>query len=121
MSAHDPRPPGDGEREQRTFERVRMPANLRGEVMVFQPLTIIGLSRGGAEIETTHPLQLDSLHDVRLTLGENSVVLKGRVAHCRISDVELEQVRYRSGLEFVEPSERVEAVITGFLERLGDA
>ena len=43
---------------------------------------------GGAQIETMFPLHLDSLHDFRLTLGDRSIVVKGRVAHCSISDVE---------------------------------
>jgi hypothetical protein len=45
-------------------------------------------------------------------------VLKGRVAHSRISEVDQEIVTYRSGIEFVEPSDRVRAVIAEFLETL---
>jgi len=55
---------------------------------------------------------------VRLTLGARSIVLKGRVAHSRISDVEQENVIYRSGIEFIEPSEPVHAVIAEFHETL---
>ena len=76
--------------------------------MVFQPMTIKEISRGGAQIETGFPLHLDSLHEFRLTLGERSIIVKARVAHCSISDVEQEIVLYRSGIEFVEPSERVD-------------
>ena len=75
--------------------------------MVFQPMAIKEISRGGAQVETGFPLQLDSLHDFRLTLGDRSVVVKGRVVHCSISDVDQEIVLYRSGIEFIEPSERV--------------
>jgi hypothetical protein len=45
-------------------------------------------------------------------------VVKGRVAHSRISDVDQDVVRYRSGVEFIEPSERVAAVIAEFIELL---
>ena len=86
--------------------------------MVFEPLQIKEISPGGASVETRFPLVIDSLHDVRLTLGSRSVVLKGRVAHSRISDVDQEIVTYRSGLEFVEPSEPVRAVIAEFLETI---
>ena len=72
-----------------------------------QPLSIKEISHGGCLVETSFPLHLNSLHDIRLTLGDQSVVLKGRVAHCRITDVEQEIVHYRSGVEFIEPSERV--------------
>ena len=86
--------------------------------MVFQPMAIKEISRGGAQVETGFPLQLDSLHDFRLTLGDRSIVVKGRVAHCSISDVDQELVLYRSGVEFVEPSERVDAVIADFIDAI---
>src|SRR5438876_512228 len=53
---------------------------------------------------------------LRLTLGDQSVVVKGRVVHCSISDVEQEGVVYRSGIEFIESSERVYGVIAGFID-----
>ncbi|HVB37245.1 MAG TPA: PilZ domain-containing protein, partial [Vicinamibacterales bacterium] len=102
--------------DKRDTERLEILGELRGEVMVFQPMAIKEISRGGAQIETSVPLQLDSLHDFRLTLGERSIVVKGRVAHCRISDVDQELVLYRAGVEFVEPDPRVEAVITDFIQ-----
>ena len=88
--------------------------------MVFQHMTITEISRTGAQVETALRLQLDSLHDFRLTLGDRSVIVKARVAHCSISDVDQELVTYRSGIEFVEPSERVLDVITGFLDAIRD-
>jgi len=95
-----------------------MLGDLQGEIMVFEPLHIKELSRGGALVETRFPLAIDSLHELRLTLGSNSIVLKGRVAHSRISDVDQEIVTYRSGIEFVEPSDRVREVIFEFLETI---
>ena len=99
-------------------ERIQILGELHGEVMVFQPMAIKEISRGGAQVETTFPLQLDSLHELRLTLGDRSVVVKGRVVHCSISDVDQELVTYRSGVEFVEPSERVFAVISDFIDSI---
>ena len=84
--------------------------------MVFQPMAIKEISRAGAQVETGFPLQLDSLHEFRLTLGDQSVVVKGRVVHCSISDVDQDVVLYKSGVEFVEPLERVASVITGFID-----
>ena len=100
----------------RDSERILILGELHGEVMVFQPMAIKDISRGGAQVETTFPLQLDSLHDFRLTLGDRSIVVKGRVSYCGISDVEQEGVLYRSGIEFIEPSERVSSVITDFID-----
>jgi len=102
--------------DKRDFERLQILGDLLGEVMVFQPMSIKEISVGGAQVETAFPLHLNSLHDLRLTLGDRSVVVKGRVVHCSISDVEQEGVIYRSGIEFIEPTDRVNDVITGFIE-----
>ena len=104
--------------EKRDRDRVEILGELHGEVMIYQPLSIKEISHGGCLVETSFPLHLDSLHDVRLTLSDRSVVVKGRVAHCRIADVDQEVVRYRSGLEFVDPSDRVREAIDGFIDAL---
>jgi hypothetical protein len=109
--------PGD---EKRDRERIEILGELHGEVMVYQPVAIKEISRGGAQVEMAIQLQLDSLHDFRLTLGERSIVVKGRVAHCRISEVDQELVTYRAGIEFIEPSERVYEVISEFIEAIKD-
>jgi len=102
--------------DKRDTERIQILGELKGEVTVFQPMAIKEISRGGAQVETSFPLQLDSLHEFRLTLGDRSVVVKGRVAHCSITDVEQELVVYKSGIEFIEPSDRVTSVIHDFIE-----
>ena len=104
--------------EKRDTDRVSILGELVGEIMVFEPMAIKEISGGGAQIETRFPLQIDSLHKLRLTLGDLSVVVQGRVVHCRISDVDQDIVMYRSGMEFIEASERVEAVILDFLEAI---
>src|SRR6186713_578192 len=104
----------------RDSERVELLGALHGEVMAFQPSDICQMSHGGMQVETGFPLQLDSLHDFRLTLGERSVVVKGRIVHSSISDMDQEIVLYRSGVEFVEPSERVHDVIADFVDAIKD-
>ena len=106
------------DKEKRDTERIQILGELLGEVMVYQPMAVKEISRGGAQVETGYPLQLDSLHDFRLTLGDRSVVVKGRVAHCSITDVDQELVLYRSGIEFVEPPDRVYSVIAEFIEAI---
>jgi len=86
--------------------------------MVFQAMLVRDVSKGGVTVETRFPLQIDSLHDIRLTLGHRSVVVKGRVVHSRISDVDQDAVAYRTGLEFIEPSAAVLGVIVEFLEEV---
>ena len=105
-------------RDKRDTERVEILGELHGEVMVFQPMAIKEMSRGGAQIETGFPLHLDSLHDFKLTLGDRSVIVKGRVVHCSITDVEEGLVLYRSGLEFIEASDGVSTVISEFIDAI---
>jgi hypothetical protein len=83
--------------------------------MVFQPMTILDISLGGAQIETAFALQLDSLHDFRLSLGDRSVVVKGRIAHCHIGELTEITALYRTGVEFVELSEHARNAITDFV------
>ena len=104
--------------ETRDTERISILGELHGEVMVFQPTTIREISRGGAQVETLFPLHVDSLHEFRLSLGDRSVVVKGRIAHCSISDMDQEVVTYRSGIEFVELSDRVFEVIADFIDAI---
>jgi hypothetical protein len=93
-----------------------MIGRLEGEVMVFQPMVIKEVSLGGAMVETRFPLHLNSLHDLRLELGPRSVVVKGRVVHSQISDVDDDVVIYWTGIEFIEPSEHASSAIADFLK-----
>jgi hypothetical protein len=104
--------------DKRDAERVPILGELHGEIMVFQPLAVKEISHTGAQVETRFPLQLNSLHDVRLTLGDHSVIVKGRVVHSRISDMDQDIVTYKSGLEFVEPPERIQAAIAEYLDAI---
>ena len=104
--------------DNRSSERVQILGDLHGEVMILQPMAIKEIALGGAQIETGFPLQVDSLHEFRLTLGDRSIVVKGRVVHSRISDVEHELVLYRSGIEFTEPNPHVTEVISSFVDAI---
>jgi hypothetical protein len=123
MAVGDPARPADPISDpdnKRDGERIQILGELHGEVMVFEPMAIREISRGGVQVETAFRLQLDSLHELRLTLGDRSIVVKGRVVHCSISDVDQELVTYRSGVEFIELSDRVYSVITGFIDAIKD-
>ena len=104
--------------DKRDTDRLAILGDLQGEITVFEPLQIKEVSRSGVSVETRFPLALNSLHDLRLTLGGTSVVLKGRVVHSHISDVDQDIVTYRSGIEFVEPAERVSAVVAAFIDAI---
>ena len=42
----------------------------------------------------------------------------GRIAHSRISDVDQDIITYRSGIQFIEPSEHVAVAIQHFVDQL---
>lgn len=97
---------------------------LHGEILVLEPMRVTALGRTGATVHTSFPLLLNALHQVRLVLGDRTVVVKARVTHAEISDVGSDVVRYRSGLEFIDLPERAVEVLEDFLgelrERPGD-
>jgi hypothetical protein len=101
----------------RVSERVELPVTIQGEVLVFQRMDIRQLSVEGALIETSFPLNVDSVHAFRLMLDEGPVVVKGRVAHSHIADVDQDAVVYHSGIEFVAMTPPVARTISAFLER----
>jgi hypothetical protein len=102
----------------RDNERVPVPSPIHGEVKVFQPMTILDVSHGGAQIETPFALQLDSLHDFKISLGNRSIVVKGRIAHCHIGELREGVVLYRTGVEFIENSIHVQTALEHFIEAL---
>jgi len=102
--------------ERRDGDRIPILGELMGGVMVFQPMTVTEIGIGGMQIETRSPLQLDSLHDFRLPLDNKPVVVKGRVVHCHISDVDTNQVIYRTGIEFIEPADHARRAIEKYIE-----
>jgi PilZ domain len=102
--------------EKRDNERMHVPGPVTGEVTVYQPMTVLDISARGALIETTFPLQLEALHDFRLSLGSRSVVVKGRIVHCQIGELHEGAVVYRTGIEFIEPPPHAQLAIDAFVE-----
>ncbi len=99
----------------RIDERVPILRELQAEIMVSQPMMLKEISRGGLTVECRMPLHLNSLYDLRFVLDGKPVVARARVAHSRISDVDRDIVTYRTGLQFVELSDRARASVEDFL------
>ena len=104
-----------GDTENRKTDRIEIFGELLGEVMVYEPMAIKEVSTAGVLIETAFPLQIDSLHQFRLMLGDRSVVIRGRIVHTHVCDVEHGEAIYRSGIELVEPSDRILEAISEFI------
>jgi hypothetical protein len=106
------------DRDRREAPRTEILGRLAGEVSVPAPTLVRDISRRGAQIECAFPLILGSAHELRLHLGDDSVVVKARVVRCQIADIGRDLVRYVAGVEFVELTPHVDAAIEAYLERI---
>ena len=106
--------------ERRQEERVPLLAEFGAAVRVTQSMEVSEISSSGFQAETSFPLQLDSLHEVRLVLGDRAVVVKGRVTHCSLVDMDHNGVRYRSGVQLTELPEHIYRALLTFLDAVKD-
>lgn len=81
-------------------------------------MAITEIAMGGVQVETPFAFQIDSLHELRLAFGNQPVVVKGRVTHCSVVDVEQASIVYRTGFEFVDLPDRVVAAVASFVETM---
>jgi hypothetical protein len=103
--------------QKRDAERVPLPGEVTGEVSVYEPMAILDLSERGALVETRFPLHLGSLHEFRLVLQTVPVIIKGRIVHSQVRGLEQGAVVYRTGVEFIEPSDHAMVAIRAYIER----
>ena len=106
--------------DQRQRQRIPLPHGLSGEVTVYRPLTVSDLSPFGARVETPEPLRVNSVRAFRFNLGEQTVVLKGRVCHASVRALDDAAVVYTSGIEFLDVPSMARMAIERFLDRVGD-
>lgn len=92
-----------------------MTERIAGEVMVYQPISILEIAADGMRIEAPFALQNDSLHEFRLVLTPRSVVVKARVVRCEVGELRDGPVVYRCGVEFVDPPPHVRDTIRDFV------
>jgi PilZ domain len=104
----------------RHSERLEILGDLPGAATVHQSILVKELSGRGALIQTTFPLVLNSIHELRLPVGSLTVVVKGRVVHCRVEEVDADSLVYRTGVEFVEMPDWVSTAITDYVAALKD-
>ena len=104
----------------RHSERIQILGDLPGAATVHQSILVKELSSSGALVQTTFPLVLNAIHEFRLALGTLTVVVKGRVVHCRIEEVDADGLVYRAGVEFVDMPDWVGTAIADFLAAVKD-
>jgi hypothetical protein len=104
--------------DKRESPRTEILGRLAGEVSVPAPTLIRNISRTGAQIECAFPLLLGSAHELRLHLGDDSVVVTARVVRCNIAEIGRDIVRYVAGVEFVDLPPHAGTAIAAYLDRL---
>lgn len=105
--------------DERRTTRTNLTRELTGEVTVYRPLSVSDLSAEGARVETSDAMRVGSIRAFRLNLGDQTVVLKGRIAHAQVRTLDTQQVVYTSGVEFVDVSPVARAGIEDYLRRSG--
>jgi hypothetical protein len=103
--------------DKRDSDRVPVPGDLRGEVMIFQPMAVQEIRVAGAQVETPFPSNSIPFTTSASRSANAPSSSKGEspTAGSRTS---IDLVRYRSGIEFVEPSEPVAAAIADYVTAL---
>lgn len=104
--------------EHRKSTRLPIQGSLDGDITVTLPLAVTQISAGGALVETSQPLRLESLHELRLTVDGAPLVLTGRVVHSRVVDLEPDNLTYEAGLQFMNPSAHAQNVLQALIIRL---
>ncbi len=78
------------------------------------------ISLSGMEIETEHPLDPDSRHELELLLNEQVLAISGRIVTCLEVPSE-KRKKYKMGVEFMEISGEDREVLRNFLDTLEES
>jgi hypothetical protein len=105
--------------DQRQRPRISLPQAITGEVTVYRSVSVSELSLEGARLETPEPLRVNSIRAVRLSLGDQPLVVKARVCHASVRALHDDVVVYTSGVEFLDLTPAARLAIEGYLKRVG--
>jgi c-di-GMP-binding flagellar brake protein YcgR len=104
--------------DRRRVARVDLLADLEGHLVTLdERVQVKQISLAGMTVETSAPLSPRVDHEFRLAIGSHSVLVRAHVVHSRVT-VREDTVSYLAGVEFVEPSPDVLAVVREFIETL---
>jgi hypothetical protein len=105
--------------DERRAPRLHLNRELTGEVTVYRPLSVSDLSPEGARVETSDSLRVGSVRAFRFNLGDQTVVLKGRITHASVRTLAGAGVVYTSGVEFLDVPPASRDALEHFLARAG--
>ena len=101
--------------DRRVTPRLSLHGTLAGELSVLAPVSIREIGPSGVRLDSAYPLLVDSVHDLRLHLEDDVIVVKGRVVHCQIANIGKDAVIYRAGLEFIDVPPHTKAAIDAYV------
>lgn len=93
--------------DRRTSLRFEIFGRLRGSLATTQPVRLHDISPGGALVELSFALPVDSQHSVQLASDGQVATVEARVRHVRPS---FEVGRFLVGLEFTGPEHALQAL-----------
>lgn len=90
--------------DRRQSPRIEILGRVRGHIVSLDmPMVVRDMSLGGMSIETAFPFEIGSVHEFRLTLGDDSwVLLLGEVRHSRNIAPAGAGTLYLTGVQFVD-------------------
>jgi PilZ domain len=90
--------------DRRRSPRIELLGRLQGHSVSLEvPIVVREISLGGMAIETSEHLPAGSIHEFRLTLGDDSVVeLLGRVMHSRNTALPDATPVFVTGVQFID-------------------
>jgi hypothetical protein len=106
--------------ERRHAPRIQILGRLHGYLVSLDlPVTVTEISLGGMSLDTTVDFPVGVVHEFRLTFAEDSTVLvRGRIVHCRRGAVLDGVARYVTGIQFIDLTARDTDAIRGLVDRM---
>ena len=104
--------------DRRRAARVELLAELQGQLLALdEDVRIRQVSLGGLQLETSAPLSLRDVPDLRISVNGREVDVRARVLHSRVA-IARDQVTYVSGVEFVDPSPIAIELLSALMSQL---
>ena len=100
--------------DRRSSLRFEIVGRLRGSLATAQPVRLHDISPGGALVEMSSPLSVNSHHAVQLAARGQISRIEARVCHVRAA---IDQGRYLVGLEFVTPAQVVDEALIARVDK----
>lgn len=93
--------------ERRKARRLHVTADVHAKVKAFLEARVVDFSESGALLEVDHPLLPKAICDLRLTHGDENLVLHGTVRRCLVAGHVIREggervLTYQAALEFNE-------------------